>query len=232
MKQIISALNATRFSVDDFSLRDEGYGELLRIQFTYDENFTFILKEEDVSESISTAKTFGTSTKSYSQTVTKLFAYESPGEYKFEDKIQLSSFSDVPKRIASWCQNIHRELQHNSNDSESEKAKQAFKESITIDIDNPESSFSKEEIESLSHKLDSLYEQIDKLKDKFEISESELERLKKELNAMKENAKTYKKGLWAKITENKVGQLIFEFFKSKEGRGLIVESIKKLGNQI
>ncbi|MTT53683.1 hypothetical protein F1529_14450 [Alcanivorax sp. VBW004] len=231
LKEIVSALNSTRFSEGDFDLGDEEYGELLRIEFKYDDRYSFVLKEEEVTEEVTTGMSFSLTSESYSKSVTKLFTYESPGEYKAEDKKQVSSFSDVPKRIASWCHNIHREISNETSvDQDIERAKEAFKESISIEPDDPDSKFSKEEVEELTSKLETLYSKVSELSEKYHISESELEKLKGELESIKDNAKVYKKGIWAKMTENKMTNFVFEFLKSKEGRKLIVESIKKLGS--
>ena len=231
MKEIVSALNATRFSDSDFDLNGDEYGELLRIQFKYDDRYTFILKEEEVSEEVTDAQTYSLRSKTYSKNVVRRFSYESPGEYKFEDKIEISSFSNVPKRISIWCQNIHREIGNEvSLDAGIEEAKKSFREAINFDIDDPDSKFTAEEIEELSSKLDTLFSRVSELSEKHEASEAELQKLKNELDMMRENAKTYKKGVWAKMTENKLTNFVFEFLKSKEGRNLIVESIKKIGS--
>ncbi|MFC3151383.1 hypothetical protein ACFOEK_10135 [Litoribrevibacter euphylliae] len=231
LKEIVSVLNSTRFSEGDFNLGGDDYRELLRIQFKYDSRYLFILKEEEVTEEVTTGKSYGLTTSSYSKTVTKLFTYESPGEYKAEDKQGISSFTEVPERITSWCHNIHRELSNEMLiDLDIDKAKEDFKESISLDPDEPDSTFSKEEVEVLTSKLETLYSKVSELSEKYHISESELSRLKGELDAIKENAKVYKKGIWAKMTENKITNFVFEFLKSKEGRGLIVETIKKLGS--
>lgn len=231
LKEIVSALNSTRFSDGDFNLEGDEYRELLRIQFKYDSRYLFILKEEEVTEEVTTGKSYALTTSSYSKTVTKLFTYESPGEYKAEDKQGVSSFTEVPKRITSWCHNIHRELSNEMLiDQDIDKAKEDFKKSISLEPNEPDSTFSKEEVEALASKLETLYSKVSELSEKYHISESELSKLKGELDAIKENAKVYKKGIWAKMTENKITNFVFEFLKSKEGRGLIVEAIKKLGS--
>ena len=233
LREIVSALDSTRFSEGDFDLGGDGYGELLKIQFKYDSRYSFVLKEEEVTEEVTTGKSYSFTSASYSKTVIKLFTYESPGEYKAEDKKQVSDFSGVPKRIASWCNNIHREVSNETSiDQDIDKAKEAFKESISLEPDEPESNFSKEEIEALTSKLETLYSKVSELSEKYCISESELNKLKDELDAIKENAKVYKKGIWAKMTENKITNFVFDFLKSKEGRTLIVESIKKLGSGV
>jgi len=231
MKDIVSALDSTRFSASDFDLNEDEYGELLRVQFKYDDRFTFILKEEEVSEEVTDGRTYGMSSKTYSKTVVKKFTYESPGEYKSQDKIAISSFSNVPKRIGLWCQNIHRELGNEVTvDASIEEAKESFRQAINFEIDDPDSKFTAEESEELSLKLDTLFSKVSELSEKLNISDAELQKLRGDLDNMRDNTKTYKKGMWAKMTENKLTAFVFEFLKSKEGRNLIVESIKKLGS--
>ena len=231
LKEISSALNSTRFSSDDFDLNEEEYGKLLRIQFKHDERFSLTLKEDEVSESITTGSTFGLNSQSFSKEITKLFCIESPGKYKTEDEVQVSGFSDVPKRILSWCQNIHRELKHDNDSlSDIEKEKEIFKESISIEVNDPNAKFSKEEVDSLSSKLDDLFDKFNELSEKYNISESELDKLREDIESLKDNAQTYKQGIWAKITENKLAQFVFDFLKTKEGIGLLIDSIKKIGN--
>lgn len=231
MKDIISALDATRFSASDFDLSGDEYGELLRIQFTYDDRFNFILKEEEVSEEVTDGRTYGLSSKTYSKMVVKRFTHESPGEYKSQDKIEISSFSNVVKRIGSWCQNIHRELSNEVTiDASLEEAKESFRQAINFEIDDPDSKFTTEESEELSLKLDALFSKVSELSEQLNISDVELQKLRGDLDSMRDNTKAYKKGVWAKMTENKLTTFVFGFLKSKEGRNLIVESIKKLGS--
>lgn len=229
MDEIVSTLNSTRFSVDDFDLEGDEDKELLRIVFKYNDSYSFILTEDSVTEEVESTNPFRTG--SISKTVTKLFSYESPSSYKKTEKIEIRGFENVCDRIAKWCLNLHKELSAETSDnSEYEQAKTAFKEQFEINIDDPESRFSEKEVSALQLRLDELYQKFEELSEKHQISEEELEKLNGEIEKMKDNAHTYKKGIWAKITQNKVTELIFTFLKSKEGRELVIDSIKHLGN--
>lgn len=234
LKEIMSALNSTCFSEDDFYLDSTEHRELLRIQFKYDTRYSFVLKEEEFTEEVTKGKGFSSIlSESYSKTVTKLFTYESPGEYKSQDKNQLSNFLGVPKRIVLWCNNIHREASNEALvDRDIDEAKETFKERISMEPNDPESNFSKEEVEELASKLEALYIKVSDLSEMYHLSESEMSKLKAELDRIKENAKVYKKGVWAKMTEHKITNFIFDFLKSKEGRELVIESIKKIGGGV
>lgn len=233
LKEIVSALNSTRFSADDFDFNGDSY-ELINIKFKYDVRYNFTLAEEEITEEVTTGSTFlPTTSKSYSKSVTKLFSYESPGKYKSKDRIEISNFSNVSNRIISWCHNIHRELSHEGTyDLALEEAKESFKESLNIHVTNPTANFSKEQIENISEKLDDLFNKVNNISAQYEISESELNKLREDLNSLRENSKNYKQGVWAKMTENKLTQFVFDFLKSKEVRILIIDTIKKIGEKL
>ena len=203
----------------------------MRIQFKYDDRYTFTLKEEEISESVTDGRTYGLSSKTYSKRVVKQFTYESPGEYKLQEKVEILSFSEVPKRIAVWSQNIHQELGNEIIlDAGIEDAKESFRQAINFEMDNPNSKFTTEEVEELASKLDALFNKVSELSEKHEISEAELQSLRDELDAMRDSAKKYRKGVWAKVTKNKLTNFVFEFLKSKEGRNLIANSVNKMSS--
>jgi|CEGF01.1.fsa_nt_gi hypothetical protein len=225
MDELKKAISSTRFSIDDFTYDGDEAGELLRIVFKYDNEYSFVLSEEGVIEE--DPNLFGTGT--ISKTVTRLFSYESPGRYKKSSKINVNGFEYVSDRVVNWCGNLHRELALSGSDNE-EDVKRAIKEQFEFNIQNPESKFTKEEVEVLYSKLDSLYEKFKDLSDRYQISESQLESLHDEIEKLKDSASKYKKGLWSNITRNKITDLIFTLLKSKEGRELIFDSIKRIGS--
>lgn len=227
MDELKNAISSTRFSVDDFTYDGDEVNELLRIEFKYNVEYSFILYEEGVIEEEPTL--FGSG--SISKTVTKLFSGESPGRYKKYQKVKLDGFDYVSDRILTWCDNLHRELAiPDSGDKIEEDIKRAIKEQFDFRIENPESKFSKEEIDTLKSKLDNLYEKFEELSDRYQISESQLESLHNEIERMKDSASKYKRGLWSNIARNKITDLVFTFLKSKEGRELIFDSIKRIGS--
>ncbi len=127
-------------------------------------------------------------------------------------------------------ENLHRELSSDIDvNEELEGAKRAVREQFEISIEKPDSKFTKDEVPVLNLKLDDLYSKFKDLSDKHQISEGELEKLHVDIERMKNSASTYKKGLWAKVTQNKITDLIFSLLKSKEGRDLIFDPIKRIG---
>jgi len=231
MDEIKETINSTCFSVDDFNFNDQNYNELLRISFKHAEDYCFSLSEEDITEEITAGRNFELTSRTTSKTITKLYSHESPGAYKKEDKIELNGYSRVCERITIWCKNMHHELSiETSSFNDIEDAKRAFNEQFEINIDDPESKFNSDEVSQLQSRLDELYSKFEQLSEKYEISENELKKLKSELNTIKENAKNYKKGLWAKVSQNKITDLIFSLLKSKESRDLIIDSIKKIAS--
>jgi hypothetical protein len=57
-----------------------------------------------------------------------------------------------------------------------------------------------------------------------------LESVKREFNEFKSSSKSYSKGVWARVTNNKMISIFADLVKSKEGRILIFDEIKKLLN--
>ena len=231
IEEIRSTIDSTRFSVEDFDFDSDEYGELLRISFKYNDEYNYVLSEEEVIEEVTSGTNFNFTSRTQSKTVTKLYSHESPGDYKKTDKVELSGYGQVCNQILNWCQNLHKELSSESSvNSDIEGAKRAFKEQFEINVDDPNAKFSADEISHIKSKLDDLYNKFEELSKKYQISESELEKLNSEIDRMKESVSSYKKGIWAKITQNKITDLIFSLLKSKESRELIVESIRRIGS--
>ena len=65
------------------------------------------------------------------------------------------------------------------------------------------------------------------MKEKYQLTEKELVKIKQEFESFKSSAKVLEKGVWSKITKNKIFDLLVKLSKTKEVKDLLVSGVKK-----
>jgi len=103
-----------------------------------------------------------------------------------------------------------------------------MEEQFKTTIENEIESFSDEELVKISAKFDDLLAKFEALKEESKITQEELNRIKGELEGITSSARVMPKGLWARVTNNKLVDIAVSFAKSKEGRDFIISEIKRL----
>ncbi|MGO2276701.1 hypothetical protein, partial [Pseudoalteromonas nigrifaciens] len=93
---------------------------------------------------------------------------------------------------------------------------------------NESEPFNSEEIDRINKKFDELLSNFELLKTENKITQDELNKVKDELSSFKSTAKVLPKGLWARITNNKLVDIAVKFAKTKEGKDFIISQIKRL----
>ncbi|BCG65178.1 MAG: hypothetical protein methR_P3003 [Methyloprofundus sp.] len=152
-----------------------------------------------------------------------------PSNFKKEAEWDLKSFSDALRQLPTWCKNIRDDLYTLAPNSDPlEALRIEFEKQIESLVENPEEPFSSDELTVVNKKFDDLYKQFEALKDEYEISKQELQSIKKDFTEFKNSAEVYPKGVWAKITNNKLVHIVGTVFKSKEGQQFILGELKKL----
>ncbi len=211
IQDIHNAISNPVFSLQDFDIELPKSGKmLLKITFKHNKEYSYILKEPTYGED-------------------ELAAVVRPSNYKKEAEWNLKGFRDALTQIPQWCKNIRDDLYTLAPNRDPLEALRAdFEKQIDSLIENPEENFSNEELDAVNNKFDDLYKQFELLKDEYELSKQQLQEIREGFEEFKNSAEAYPKGVWAKITNNKLVDIVGAVFKSKEGRQFILGELKKL----
>jgi len=231
--QLKNAINTSNFSAKDFIVNDYSSGKtLINIQFKYNEKFDFEITEEEEIEIVTEKSPFASSLRGSSERKNKStvnYVVFSPGEYKKTDKIELYDIGRATDSIRDWCNCIYSEISHQKEDDGLfDDLREQIEEQLKSNVEDENEPFNSEEIGRINKKFDELFANFEELKKENKITQDELNKVKDELSGFKSSAKVLPKGLWARITNNKLVDIAVTFSKSKEGKAIIISQIKKL----
>lgn len=233
MKQIYDAFKSSKFTIADFDFSFPSSGNtLIIVKFKHHPEYRLELSERTGIKTVKVKDGFSRHFQSTREEENKYTAYsllESPGKYKLEESNEIDSPSEIITKIPNWCHNIHSDICTKlETEDDFSVFRNQLEEIIQFNFENENSSFETHEIEALEKKFDMLQEMFNKLEEQNTITEENLEQVKKEINEIKNNSNVYPKGMWAKVTKNKLIKMLTDFAKTKEGRELFIEGIKRL----
>lgn len=210
IQDIQNSLAGSVFSPQDFEIELPKSGDVqFKLIFKHDENFSYTVKE------------------SYGET--PLLAVVRPSNFKVEAEWKLKSFTEALSSIPRWCQNIREDLYTLApNRDPLEGLRKEFESQLDSLIEKPDENFTTEELSSVNQKFDELFKKFELLKDEYEISKKQLSEIRQEFEEFKNSAEAYPKGVWSKVTNNKLVDIIASVIKSKEGREFLLGELKKL----
>lgn len=232
MRRIFDAVTVSRYTAHDFSFEFPDSGRKLAvIKFKHGGDYSFTIFEDTVTNYTEYSDKISSligQTQKERNSYTGVFVTECPGEYKSTEKHEVTTIDEAIGKISKWCENIHEDIcVQTDNEDPFSSIRENLEKIISENIENENEFFNSAEIETLSKKLDELYQKFEELQEQNLVTENELSRLKSQLSTAKKNASSYPKGFWARTTNNKLLQTINSFAKSKEGRELILDGIKK-----
>jgi hypothetical protein len=232
IKQVQDALSKSLFSLTDFDIQLPDKGDLLlTVEFRHKAGYKFQIIETRERSKVKTslsAGSFGPVREETSE-YTVMYTLETPGAFKLRDRVEIEDFSAALDRIPGWCEHIKENL------SVAPLAKDAFEDfRVTLEEQmdkqgwSDDERFNKEEIDRLTNKLQELAERFEKLQEQNSVTQEQVDQIKKQLAELGKNASRFPKRIWGKVAGNKMMEIVMSFFKSKEGRDLFIEGIKKL----
>ncbi|MCR9105426.1 MAG: hypothetical protein NXI15_09060 [Gammaproteobacteria bacterium] len=233
IEELKQGFGSTHFSANDFTFTFPPKGKILcRLNFKYDESFEFTITEEEVYDLITQRNALtavmGGSTERKDKSIA-VYVIHSPGQYKKTDKIEIADIGDAAEHLRNWCHYLYSELSHDEQaDSSFDDLRREIEDKFEETIDDPDGKFDADEIAKIESKFDALLSKFETLEEESKITKEELTRIKKDMDGFKSSAKVMRKGLWARITNNKLVDIAVSIAKSKEGRDLIISQIKKL----
>ena len=95
-------------------------------------------------------------------------------------------------------------------------------------VKQPNDFFNKEELSIVDKRFDQLYEEISELREQYSLTKQNLDALQKEIEEFKKSARAYPKGIWARITSNKLIKTTGQIVNSTEGRTFLFQQISRV----
>lgn len=192
------------FTLDDFEFIFPTNGtKLVEIIFIPFENYRFIIQEAEVKKEkkggLATSLNFSYDIEDVIQTI------ESPGNYKNTEKTNYNDIDSCIYKINDWLYNIQSELSNttiNINNIANETLDD-IKDILNQQFPDDKEVFTKEEIEEITKKLESLQEQVDKLEEELKISKEDNIKIKNIIEQSTSNLSIYPKKSWYFTTLNK-----------------------------
>lgn len=227
--KINQKLDNSNFTKHDFDIDLPDSGKLLaRIVFRYNNNWHISYYEEEVTNTYEVAqKLFGTTETRKSKNLVNWIRV-SPGKVKNEAVYDISNADAFLDAIPNWCDDIRTELSATTERPDPvAELRQQLQEKLDSLIDDPEAQFTQEELDVVDKRFDKLLSEIEELREKYAFSETKISELQKAFDEFKSTARTYPKGMWARLTANKLVKSTGSIVNSPEGRKFIFEGLKK-----
>lgn len=229
IEEIKESISDSCFTLNDFNLDLPNSGEVfLNLIFKHKPEYKLYVAEETHTENVKVTDSFGLNTHTNKNVSVVLVAYITPGEYKLKEQTELSSFHEITEIIPSWCRQIKDDLYSLVPKPDPVESIRKEFEAQFENINDPESYFTAEEKKAVDDRFDELFKKFEELKEEYSISKSQLHSIRDEFEEFKNSSSAYPKGVWAKITSNKLVNIVSSVFKSPEGRKFILEQFKNL----
>lgn len=233
VNEIHAAIEKSRFTVDDFSFEFPKSGKtLVRITFLYKPEYMLVLTEETKREQVTIEEKFGyaSPSKSRSHTVqeTVISIRVIPGRFKTEVVYEIDSLGGLPEELPKWCENIRSDLYALTPKVDPlATLREELQKNLDNLVDKPDEYFNVEELEVVDSRFDLLLGEITKLREQYSLTKQQLDSMQKEFEEFKNSARAYPKGLWAKVTGNKLVKTTGQIINSPEGRTFLFQQIRR-----
>lgn len=229
VRDVRNAFEKSKFTVEDFELELPKSGHvLLKVTFLHRPEYYLELFEDEKSESITIKHEFpiGSRTERIRQVVYSIRAV--PGQYKTVSFAEVSDLGAVLSEIPRWCENIRADLYALSPVLDPlEQLRQKLKQNLDELVKEPNSFFTEEELKVVDTRFDQLYTEISGLREQYSLTKQQLTELQKEFEEFKSSARAYPKGVWAKVTSNKLVKATGKMFNTPEGRTFLFQQLRR-----
>lgn len=233
VRQIQDALGDSKFTENDFSIELPASGKvLLKITFLYRPEYHFTVHEEQRRESVTIKEQFLMSSR-VEQTQQLIYVVRSvPGQYKIDTAKDIGNLGGVLEEIKEWCENVRADLYAIAPKHDPLKQwRDQLESNLDEMVKDPDNYFSEEELVIVDRRLDKVYADIANLREEHALTQKQLAELQAEINEFKNSARAYPKGIWAKVTGNKLVKATGKMFNTPEGRAFIFQQAKRMLGQ-
>lgn len=225
--QILDYLEYGDFCIEDFDAKfPDNTSILAKLTFKALPKYSFTLDETNSGGSVGSALV----AMGQGNAEKIIRTIEQPGEYKnYESRVH-DDIDSAIRRVSTWVYGIREDLIHSRSTVRTaiDDLTAEFQASIDEKIEHPEEYFKEEEQNELIKKLDELQKRIEALETEMDLDPKQTEKIEKAIQKSKSDVKIYPKGVWYKTAGTKLMKLLKEVLKTKEGRDLAADIVKKL----
>lgn len=228
ISEILNNLNYGDFCREDFATRfPDDSSTLAKLVFSPLPKYEF-----EIEEHVTGGNRFAVTLMQQPEPDRKkiIRTIESPGDYRNNEYHTHNDMSDAVDRVTYWVKNIREDLIHSKNAviTTIDDITAEFQSSIDENIRNPEQYFQDQEKIDLIAKLDELQKRVESLEAEMGIDPKQAKVIETAIEKSKADVDLYPKGVWYKTAGTKLMKLLKEAFKTKEGREIASDIIKKL----
>ena len=229
INEIYGALEKSKFTRDDFQLELPKSGRVLaRIVFTHKPEYSLVLSEEQKQEQIKTKLNFDFSTRTESRNYTQFIVRAAPGAFKADSQTEIDDPGGILSTIPQWCESIRADLYALAPVKDPlEELRKKMQRDLDDLVTEPAEFFSDEEMALVDARFNKLFAEITELKDRFSLTKQQLEAIQKEFEEFKSSARVYPKGIWARVTSNKLVKATGSIINSPEGRKFLFQQLRR-----
>lgn len=233
VNDIQAAIEKSRFTVDDFSFEFPKSGKtLVRITFLYKPEYTLTLTEETKREQVTIEEKFGYASPSTSRSHTvqeTVFIIKAiPGRFKTEVTYEIDGLGGLLEELPNWCENIRSDLYALAPKVDPlATLREELQKNLDSLVDKPDDYFNVEELKVVDSRFDQLLAEVTKLREQYSLTKQQLDSMQKEFEEFKSSARAYPKGLWAKVTGNKLVKTTGQIINTPEGRAFLFQQIRR-----
>jgi|APLak6261664116_1056043.scaffolds.fasta_scaffold21261_1 hypothetical protein len=233
VSEIQAAIEKSRFTLNDFNLEFPNSGTTLAIiTFLYKPEYMLVLTEETKREKVTVEEkfSFGMPSTSRSHSVEeKVFTIRAtPGRFKTVTTHEINGLGQLLEELPKWCENIRSDLYVLAPKVDPlATLREELQKKIDSLIDKPDEFFREEELKIVDDRFDQLLAEVVNLKEQYSLTKQQLDSMQKEFEEFKKSARAYPKGLWAKITGNKLIKTAGQIVNSPEGRTFLFQQIRR-----
>lgn len=228
--ELKSSFEGSTFTGADFEFDFPDRGNpLVKVKFLHKPEYLLLCSEIEKQERVTVSRKFTLETLDETRRYSIIQVTITPGEYKARDEIEISKLGELTEIVPKWCDYIRADLYALAPKIDPLKElREKFNTDIESGIDDPEAFFSESEVNAIGKKFDEMLSQLNQLKDEFSLTKQQLDEVRKEVEHFKSSAKKLPKGIWAKVTSNKLVQTFGKFINTPEGRKFLFDQAKRL----
>lgn len=224
------ALENSVFTEGDFEIQLPKTGKVLvKLVFLHKPDYFLECSETIKQEEYTVTQKWMMESRNEKRRYSTVEAQLVPGEFKARETIELSELGQLADLIPKWCSYLRDDLYALAPKQDLlGQLREKFKNDIEQGIADPESYFTEEEVSRIGEKFDAMVEELNHLKEEFSLTKQQLDQIKKEVEEFKNSAQAYPKGVWAKVTSNRLVQFVGKFMNTSEGRKFLFEQAKRI----
>jgi len=229
VSDIRSALEKSRFTPEDFQIELPDTGRILaRITFVHKPEYFLALLEEEKQEQVTIEQKYLMSTRTERIRHVIYSVRTVPGSFKTQSDTEVDELDGVLELIPKWCESIRADLYALTPMQDPlEQLRSQLQANLDELVKQPNDFFNEEELSIVDKRFDQLYEEISELREQYSLTKQNLEALQKEIDEFKKSARAYPKGIWARVTGNKLVKATGQLVNSPEGRSFLFQQIRR-----